>query len=346
MDYVLPACLWRPGVKLPGFFKKLRESVRQLTFLVVRARSYDIAHFHGLGWGTLVSALLLGSFGKRAVFTSSLQGSDNPSAIAGIRGGRWATKLMRHFDGIVALSPALAEDFVAHHHKNVVCLPNFLALPQLERGRDDDARGKLRAAYRIPTDAKVLLFIGAAIQRKGVELLVESYCRLASRHRSLWLVVVGPQSKVEDPDIDEAFVDSLRVLIAGTEAASRVVWVGMVRDKGVVAQYYSAADVFVFPTRAEGLGNVLIEAAAAGLPAVATNLPGVTDSVVTEGETGFLFPPEDVDALTQATERLVTDPDLRARMGLAARAQSKRFGFEDYCRHLKAFYLKTAGLAR
>jgi glycosyltransferase involved in cell wall biosynthesis len=160
------------------------------------------------------------------------------------------------------------------------------------------------------------------------------------------MLLVGPYKKDESEGIDAGYVaeQQHRLRIAGW--APNVAWLGTVTDKRDLAGYFSAADVFVFPTRAEGLGNVLIEAAAAGLPAVATNLPGVTDSVVTEGETGFLFPPEDVDALTQATERLVTDPDLRARMGLAARAQSKRFGFEDYCRHLKAFYLKTAGLAR
>jgi glycosyltransferase involved in cell wall biosynthesis len=125
-----------------------------------------------------------------------------------------------------------------------------------------------------------------------------------------------------------------------------VVWTGMVRDKYAVARFYSAADVFVFPTRAEGFGNVLIEAAAAGLPAVVTNLHGITDCAVTDGETGILFPPDDIDALTQAVERLVTDPTLRAKMGQAARAHSKRFGFENYCGHLRSFYLKVAGFSR
>jgi glycosyltransferase involved in cell wall biosynthesis len=119
----------------------------------------------------------------------------------------------------------------------------------------------------------------------------------------------------------------------------------MLHDRDALARHYSVADIFVFPTRAEGLGNVLIEAAAAGLPAVVTNLPGITDCAVADGETGLLFPPEDTDALTRAIEQLVSDPALRARMSQAARAHSKRFGFEEYCRQLKAFYLKVAGVS-
>jgi glycogen(starch) synthase len=157
---------------------------------------------------------------------------------------------------------------------------------------------------------------------------------------------VGPRSKADDPDIDEAFVREVRERLARAGVAARVVWTGTVRDKKALAECYSAADVFVFPTRAEGMPNVLCEAMTAGLPVAATYLRGITDFAVTDGETGLLFPPEDVDALTQVVERLVADPVLRAKMGKAARAHSKRFGFEEYCRDLKAFYLKVAGFPR
>jgi len=122
-----------------------------------------------------------------------------------------------------------------------------------------------------------------------------------------------------------------------------VIWTGAVTDKHELVGYYSAADVFVFPTRMEGLGNVLVEAAAAGLPAVATNLPGITDTVVVDGETGFLVPPEDVGAFTQAVERLISDPTLAARMSRSARARSHIFGFESYCSRLKDFYMSIMG---
>jgi glycosyltransferase involved in cell wall biosynthesis len=151
---------------------------------------------------------------------------------------------------------------------------------------------------------------------------------------------VGPCNRAEaGAGFDTSYVDEQRRRLHEAHLSDRVVWAGMVTDKHELVGYYSAADVFVLPTRAEGLSNVLIEATAAGLPAVATNLPGITDTVVADGETGFLVPIGDVDAMARAVERLISDPSLRATMSTAARVRSRLFGFDEYCRRLKDFYL-------
>ncbi len=338
LEYQLRGSLWS-GTGTQGRSRRMWETVRVLAFAALKASRFDIAHFHHAGWGELASPVILHLLGRKAVLHMTLYGSDNPSTLARMRGGRLALALLRRFDGIVTVSPRLAEDCEKHNFRNVLCLTNFLALRQLEHGRDAAAGEEMRRELTIPLDATVLLFVGSVIRRKGVDLLAESFARLASCHPDLWLIAVGP------PGNDKEFVRAVRERIDHAGVASRVIWTGTVRDKDLLARYYSAVDVFVFPTRAEGLPNVLIEATAAGLPVVATNLPGCTDYVVVDGESGFLVPPEDVDALTQAVERLVTDSTLRAKMGQAARAHSSRFGFEEYCRQLKAFYLKVAGLA-
>jgi glycosyltransferase involved in cell wall biosynthesis len=78
-------------------------------------------------------------------------------------------------------------------------------------------------------------------------------------------------------------------------------------------------DLFVFPTRREGLGRVLLEAAAAGKPVVSTLTTGVVDAVQ-DGVTGILVPPMDPLALAKAADRLLRDPELAARMGACARS--------------------------
>ena len=82
---------------------------------------------------------------------------------------------------------------------------------------------------------------------------------------------------------------------------------------------YAAADIFVFASTKEGFGNVLIEAMAAGLPVVARRLPGVTDSFIDHGRTGFLF--DTAAEYTALVQALVDDPGLRRRVGDAARAE-------------------------
>jgi glycosyltransferase involved in cell wall biosynthesis len=223
----------------------------------------------------------------------------------------------------------------------VLCLPNFLAIPELRNGADRDARGAVRARLGIPPTDLVLLFVGSIIHRKGVDLLVESFAQLSKEHPDVWLVLVGPSDASESTNVDPAYIDALRAKLLSAHGADRVKWTGAVAERGELAGYFSAADVFVFPTRAEGLGNVLVEAAAAGLPAVATDLPGVTDTVVVDGETGLLVSPDDARALTRAIVRLIEDTSLRVRMGLSARTRAGLFSFDNYCHRLREFYLRV-----
>jgi glycosyltransferase involved in cell wall biosynthesis len=342
LAYQLPegVQLWADA-RVPGRLGRSRAAARMQAEFVSRRDEFDIVHFHFLWWGELLSPVVLHSMGKKVVFTMSLYGNDNPGTIAAERGAL-ALSLLRRFDGFVALSPALAEDCRHHGMSNVLCLPNFLAIPELAAGRDDGLRSAMRVRHHIPPEDAVLLFIGAAIRRKGLDILVESYLRVAERHPRAWLVLVGPCSVAEaGAGFDLTFVDGLRHRLHEARLSDRVIWTGMVTDRRELVGYYSAADIFVFPTRREGSPNVLVEAMAAGLPVVATNLPGCTDNIVVDGEDGFLVPAEDSGALARALDRLIADPALRAKMGISGRKRSGSFGFESYCRKLKGFYLNT-----
>jgi teichuronic acid biosynthesis glycosyltransferase TuaC len=342
-EYQLPdgMRLWGDA-RVPGRLGLYRAAARQLASLVSRRKDFDIAHFHNLAWDALLTPVILHRLGKKAVFTTSLLGSNNPGAVGRRRGGKLALSLMRRFDGIVAVSPGLAADCMQHGMRRVLCLPNFLAIAELGAGRNESLRAAVRARYQIPSEDPVLLSIGAAIRRKGLDILVESYIRVAECHPRTWLVLVGPCSEADSGvGFDLSYVDGQRRRLHESHLSDRVVWAGMVTDKHELVGYYNAADIFVLPTRAEGLSNVLIEAAAAGLPAVATNLPGITDTVVADGESGFLVPPDDVGATTRAIERLISDPSLRATMSASARARSRLFAFDRYCNSLKDFYLQV-----
>jgi glycosyltransferase involved in cell wall biosynthesis len=89
-------------------------------------------------------------------------------------------------------------------------------------------------------------------------------------------------------------------------------------EQGNVAKFLFSADVFVLPSRSEGLPMALLEAMSAGLPVVATRLDGVAE-VVLEGEHGLFAPIDDSDALANVILQLLRDPSMRARVGTAAR---------------------------
>jgi glycosyltransferase involved in cell wall biosynthesis len=89
-------------------------------------------------------------------------------------------------------------------------------------------------------------------------------------------------------------------------------------DKEAMLSKYNEANIFVFASRHEGMPNAVLEAMASGLPVVASRIAG-NEELVEQDETGILVPAEDVDALRAALEKLLTDADLRQRMGQSAR---------------------------
>ena len=127
----------------------------------------------------------------------------------------------------------------------------------------------------------------------------------------------------------------LERLAAKLGVEDTVSFVGYMQD---VTQVAAAADVAVLSSDNEGTPVSLIEAAAAGRPAVATAVGGVPD-VVADGKTGLLVPPGDHEALARAIRRLLEDPGMRKRMGGAARAHVRaRFSIERLVHDLEALY--------
>ncbi|HEU4973486.1 MAG TPA: glycosyltransferase family 4 protein [Baekduia sp.] len=141
-----------------------------------------------------------------------------------------------------------------------------------------------------------LVFVGVDWQRKGGPELIAALDRLAGRHPDLSLTVVGCEPPVQRP--------YLRVVGRIPAAA--------------VAEHLEQATAFVLPARLEPAGLAYAEAAAFGLPVVATATGGIPDRVHHE-ETGLLVPPGDVDALTQALDRVLGSEDLRRELGQAGR---------------------------
>lgn len=106
----------------------------------------------------------------------------------------------------------------------------------------------------------------------------------------------------------------------------------------------AAADVAVLSSREEGMGSVLLDALAFGVPVAATRAGGIPE-IVADGETGVLAAVSNPDALAQAIARLLGDPDLRARMGAAARARAARFSMERTAELTLAVYERVLAAA-
>ena len=174
---------------------------------------------------------------------------------------------------------------------------------------DPEARARVRAELSLPPGAVVFLFLGRLNRDKGVPELAEAFAEVAAREPGAHLLVVGPDEEGLEPRIREATARfSERVRIVGFTDRPE--------------QLMAAADVYCLPSHREGFGTSVIEAAATGLPAVASRIYGLTDAVE-DGVTGLLHPPGDREALAALMARLAADPALRAELGARARARAR-----------------------
>ena len=100
---------------------------------------------------------------------------------------------------------------------------------------------------------------------------------------------------------------------------------------------YASADAFIFPSRTETLGLVLLEAMAAGCPVVAANSGGIPD-IVTSGKNGYLFDPEDESSAIAATQKILGNPQHRSQLRQNAREESERWNWSAATQQLVCYY--------
>jgi len=146
---------------------------------------------------------------------------------------------------------------------------------------------------------RLVIGAGRLVHQKGFDLLIESFARVAEAHPNWRLVIYG-----EGPERTR-----LKGQIERHSLSDRISLAGLFTD---VEAALSQADLFVLASRFEGYPNVVIEALSLGCPVIATNCPGATAEILDEGRHGLLIPPENVDALTEALNRMMSDETLRA----------------------------------
>jgi glycosyltransferase involved in cell wall biosynthesis len=168
---------------------------------------------------------------------------------------------------------------------------------------------EIRRELGIGEGEVVLGFVGRLTQDKGVPELLEAFEAVLRKAPQTWLLLVGWFDAAEDA----LSPHSQRWI----REHPRIVHTGYVPD---TAPYYRAMDVLILATHREGFPNVVLEAAASGVPAITTESTGARDAVVPE-VTGLLVPPRYPEAIAEAALTLIRDEAMRKRMGAAARAR-------------------------
>ena len=169
---------------------------------------------------------------------------------------------------------------------------------------DPEQRGRIRKQLGIGDHLFMVLFVGRLKRDKGVIELAKAFVRLRQKRADTAMVVVGPD--------EESLQQGMRDQLGECEEV-----VHFIPFTKYPERYMAAADLFVLPSYREGFGSVVIEAAACGIPSVASRIYGLTDAVE-DGVSGLLVTVQDVDELAAAMLRLAEDDEMRNRLGAQA----------------------------
>jgi phosphatidylinositol alpha-1,6-mannosyltransferase len=318
----------------PGRLRRHREFrlwFNLVRFVWKRRHDYDILHSHGAYFTHAFIGPLARLVGMKSLVKASLANDDLQDLVRPVIGTLHRLMLQR-VSACVGTSRDLVGEFRAsgqaperiHHLPNGVDTERFRPLPKA------GARAALRERMGISLGQPIVLYVGVLDQRKNILWLAEQWVEHDAFGTGALLLAVGPLGR-DDPQ------GLLRAKL--TELARANPQRFTLRDfHADVAPYYQCADLLVLPSYKEGLPNVVLEAMASGLPCVAARTSGSRE-LITDGENGFTYEPDDVDGLASAVLRCLAPG--ATRLGERARQLAEqRYSIRSIADQYEALYAR------
>jgi glycosyltransferase involved in cell wall biosynthesis len=277
------------GVKL----RYLIFYINSLVFLWNKRKKFDIIHVHSMEWPSFVGAWLSKKFKKKLIIKDATMNGIN--GLHRYPGGSQKLKLITTQATFVAMTKAIHTNFlsVGIREQQIVDIPNGIEIT-----------GEFKTQYS-KANRKVI-FVGNLSQQpaKGVDILLKAWKTVITVHSDALLSIVGdgPLKHYQD------FLETNKI-------AETVQLLGKRND---IKDLLIGADIFVLPSRREGMPNALMEAMLLAMPCVATDISGSQD-LIKDRENGLLVPPCNVEQLSQAILYLMHHSEEAAKMGRLAR---------------------------
>ena len=204
------------------------------------------------------------------------------------------------YDKVLCVSNAVADELRSAGVKSKIISTHYLGLFGKQKKSDED-REKIRQEFEIPAEAIVLACIAFDNPLKGLDILLNAFCIVREKFPKLHLIIVGVDGQ------SSALPSQAKAL----GLSDCVHWAG-IRDEAW--RILNAADIYLQPSRSEGLGLSIMEAMSLELPVVASRVGGVPEIVV-DGKTGYLFSSEDIPDFAAAISKMLSSPNKAKSMG-------------------------------
>ena len=233
--------------------------------------------------------------------------------------GKYLKIYLDRFDGMMAVSETAVRAFQKYYQKEFRVIPNGVdtqwfqkdiqPLPFLQDGRLN------------------LLFIGRLDPRNGLHFLIEAFAKIHPEFPQTRLVIIGdgPLRRLYENMIPKSLQDS--VYFAGYVNRER-------------PSYFAHCQIMCFPAIIAAFSVTILEGMAAGLPIVASRIPGFLDAI-TENENGLMFSVGDIDDLAQTLRKLLSDPGLRTRLSQASLKSAARYDWDRIVDQIESYYFEV-----
>jgi D-inositol-3-phosphate glycosyltransferase len=320
-----------PKDELENYIPEFVQGIED--FAKTKGVRYDLIHTHywmsgaaGLElkrrWGTPLVHMFhtLGQMKNRV--------AQSPAEVEGDYRLRGEHKILKDADRIIAATPAeLAQlQWLYHADTNrVAVIPPGVDLSHFYPIPTDEAK----AYIGIPAEDRMVLFVGRIEPLKGLDVLIEAMGRFCQHsqveQKQLDLVIIGGEPEVS-PQVMTAEMSRLQDMREKYGIKDMVTFLGK-RAQDTLPYYYSAAETVVVPSHYESFGMVALEAMACGTPVVASQVGGLA-FLVQDGVTGYSVPVGDPEALCCRLMSLLSDAELRTKMGHQAAQFARRYAWE------------------
>jgi glycosyltransferase involved in cell wall biosynthesis len=231
------------------------------------------------------------------------------------------------FDKFIPVSKALEKYMVRYCRINpakVTAVYAGIDLDKFNIRREKEEIDKLGEGFGLKKNDLVIGTVGRLEPRKGYRYLLESAVQVSKTYPQVKFLLVG----------DGELRDELEDLAKKLEITSKIIFAGLAQD---VSSILSLLDIFVLPSLDEGLGIVILEAMAAGLPVIATDVGGIPE-IVRDGETGLLVEPGNPSVLTSAITRLLGDKEYALTLGEAGKKYAGQFSSKVMVEKIEEIY--------
>lgn len=314
-DHIDDVPVTRVRVDVRSRWSKARAVRRMLVDLVRLVPHSDIVHVHGYSSKNLLVALVAKTFRKPMVMSLHTAGFDEPAIIEQRGSLHWWAFLSAEL--YLSVARGLVDAYLAAGlpAERIVLVPNGIDVDRFTPASAAE-RAALRRTLGLPVDIPLIVFVGFFSADKQPRVLFDAWLSRQSASRPPAIVFVGATESAYF-EVDDRIARDMRSDAAARGVADRLHFAGVTHD---VPGYLRAADIFVLPSKREGLPVALLEAMACGLPCVASRLPGSTDAIIEHGVNGLLTTAGDAGELAGAIAALLEDEDRRRQLGAAARA--------------------------